>query len=151
VLRADSQYGISLVPAAGYTHLTMLEFSQPSYEELRTFDTAPFLTNFTNCLVSAEGQWGLAPRPPTGTYLFLGATFRFQVEPQFGIQSTQTNTLVVTWSTPVSTDTFGLEQSANPLSGVWTPVTNALNVIGEHREVVLPPPQTSAFYRLALQ
>jgi len=71
-------------------------------------------------------------------------------EPQLSIQSTGTNTVVLTWPTTFLTS-YAVEQTTSlaPSNWVTVPVTTTTNLAGEIQAVVpVTPGQSQSFYRL---
>jgi hypothetical protein len=71
-------------------------------------------------------------------------------EPQLSIQSTGTNTVVLTWPTTFLTS-YAVEQTTSlaPANWVTVPVTTTTNLAGEIQAVVpVTPGQSQSFYRL---
>ena len=66
--------------------------------------------------------------------------------PVLRIFMTGTNTAVVAW--PAPSTGFVLQQNSNLVSTVWSPVTNAVNVVGSENHVIISPPAGNRYFRL---
>ncbi|HEX5223425.1 MAG TPA: choice-of-anchor Q domain-containing protein [Verrucomicrobiae bacterium] len=66
--------------------------------------------------------------------------------PSLSIQSTPTNTVIVSW--PVSAEGFDLRQNPNLNTADWTVPPQPVNTAGGNRFIVVNPPSGNLFYRL---
>jgi len=68
-------------------------------------------------------------------------------KPLLRVALTSTNTVLIAWPNP-STG-FSLLQNADLGTANWVSVTNAVNVVGSEKQVIIAPPIGQKFYRLA--
>ena len=99
-------------------------------------------------IIGSVGEAG--PAQMSGTRFaieggFLGAAA--SVPPGLTIAHSATNTVILSW--PASSGGYLLQQTTNLVSGVWTVVTNATVTANGWSQVVLAPPASMRFYRLA--
>jgi hypothetical protein len=80
------------------------------------------------------GFWGITvvPTPDGG--------------PQLAIQSTTTNTVLISW--PASAEGFELRQSSNLNTPTWTVPPQVVNTSGGSKFIIVNPPVGNLFYRL---
>jgi hypothetical protein len=77
-------------------------------------------------------------------------SFQLQRLPRLSISPTQTNTLVFSWSTNLTS--YALQQNSGPNSTNWTTLPNTPVIVGQEQQLVLPVPTTGRmFYRLISQ
>ncbi len=82
----------------------------------------------------------------TGGFWSLLAAVQTPGAPLLSIRLTGTNTAIISW--PASSTTFTLQQNSNAGVPNWGSVTNAVNVVGGQRQVIVSPPVGNQFYRL---
>jgi hypothetical protein len=66
--------------------------------------------------------------------------------PTLRIFLTTTNTAVLAWLAP--SPGFNLQANTNLATSAWTPVTNAVNVVGSENQVIIAPPSGNRYFRL---
>jgi hypothetical protein len=88
----------------------------------------------------------------TSTYQFTNHVNRslvanFVLAPQLTLAAPQRNVLAFAW--PTNFAGFGLQQSPDLMATNWVRVTNAARVVGGTYEILLGPPTSNTFFRLA--
>lgn len=143
-------YGMSLEnpePDFGPVSVEVYALDHP---EIPTFAVSPFLEYLGSFSIGPSEDW-INDNPPvvlgTTNYFLFGALFQFYVVPAMELSLTGTNTVLLTWSTPVASDRFEM-QVANSLSSHWGPITNSISMSVDGKEIVLPVPDNNTFFRL---
>lgn len=96
---------------------------------------APRLVVHSNFIFTAEGAYGINI---------------FSVFPKLGINTSSSNTAVLTWSLPLAGEAY-LQECSEFSSPVWTDVTNTPTIIGNQMKVELPLGGGNKYYRLQLK
>lgn len=74
------------------------------------------------------------------------ANFEFESAPELSIQSTNTNSVVVSWL--AGWTGFVLQENIDPATTNWITNTNTVNVMGNQNQVIISSSSGSRFYRL---
>jgi hypothetical protein len=112
-----------------YAHATI---EQPPHQ------VASDLTNRVNT------DWYAVASSADGSKLVVGSSSS-QPEPVLNIWSAE-NRVIIAW--PVQFTSFVLQHNSSIGSGLWTDVTNPVQVVGGENQVVVPPLISNDFFRL---
>lgn len=147
-LKAGSPYAISINP--NQIPLPLRIYSKQGADGLSTFTTTPFISHFADYLVSTNGEWTPEPVPPASNtdFLYFGPTFQFQLLQELTLAQTGNN-LVLSW--PTQSVTYVVQRAETLNNANWVTLTNVPVTVGSQKQVTIPSPEGTKFFRLASQ